>query len=388
MGAQDAASPPRRDGDADDGEHHRDGDEDLAVGRDLEAVGVALARPRDEHEEQHEVHDRAGHDVEPDAGHAGRRVDTGLLQEAQVERHPADVGGRDAVDERRRHLRFHVGDERQWLRDATRQADRGGDVRDQRHQDAHDEPRPIGVRQCREAVVDMGELREQHVEGGGERGDHHERPRPHAYEAFERRRLLAGDLGDLRAELAQERLRRVLAGRGREREGLEVRRRRREVVAARDSGPPTRRPVGAHDLGQRHQELGAVDRLQPGRRRFLAEAEVDHDRPPVGDEDVRGTEGTVREPGAVHHDRLRARPRRGASASISVRRQLVEPAPVDVVERERHRTVGQLGERLDGGDRHARFPREQQEEGLMLDVVVERRATGGLRSDCRSITVR
>ena len=164
MRAEDAASPSRRDGDADDGEHDRDDDEDLAVGRDLEAVGVALTRPRDEHEEQHDVHDRAGHDVEPDPGHAGRRVDAGLLQEPQVERHPADVGRRDAVDERRRHLRFHVGDERQRLRHATGQADRGGHVGHQRHQDAHDEPRPIGVRQRGEAVVDVGELREQHVE--------------------------------------------------------------------------------------------------------------------------------------------------------------------------------------------------------------------------------
>ena len=50
---------------------------------------------------------------------AGRRVDAGLLQEPQVERHPADVRRRDPVDERRRHLRFDVGDERQRLRDAA-----------------------------------------------------------------------------------------------------------------------------------------------------------------------------------------------------------------------------------------------------------------------------
>ena len=79
----------------------------------------------------------------------------------------------------------------------------------------------------------------------------------------------------------------------------------------------------------------------------------------------------MREASAVHHHHFV--PDRVEERGVDlVRRQLVEPAPVDIVECERHRTVGQFGERFDGGDRHARFAREQQQECLMFDVVVER----------------
>ena len=149
------------------------------------------------------------------------------------------------------------------------------------------------MRERLEAVVDVGELREQHVERAAvSAAIITKRAGPHADEALERRWLLTGDLGDLGAELLQERLRRLLARRGGERERLEVRRGGGEVVAAQTPGGRRDDRLGADDRGQRRQQLGAVDRLEPRRRRLLAEAEVDDDRPLVGDEDVRGAEAT------------------------------------------------------------------------------------------------
>ena len=55
-----------------------------------------------------DVDDAAGDDVEADAGDRFGRRDPGLLHVADVERHPADVGRRHAVDERRRQGDLHA----------------------------------------------------------------------------------------------------------------------------------------------------------------------------------------------------------------------------------------------------------------------------------------
>ena len=107
-----------------------------------------------------------GERVEPDAGHRLRRSDAGLLQEAHVERHPADVRRRHAVDERRRQLRLEVGTERRCSATppAMPIAPRrrcSSDITMQTTNHA-----PVRVPQRREAVADVGELREQHVERG------------------------------------------------------------------------------------------------------------------------------------------------------------------------------------------------------------------------------
>ena len=89
-----------------------------------EAGGVALPGPGEEHDQQPDVDDAAGDDVEPDAGHRLGRRDPGLLHEAHVERHAADVRRRDPVDERRRQRDLDGGHERQVLADAADHADR------------------------------------------------------------------------------------------------------------------------------------------------------------------------------------------------------------------------------------------------------------------------
>ena len=83
----------------------------------------------------------------PVTASAGR--DARLLHVADVERHPADVGRRDPVDERRRQLRLDGGHERQRLGDAADHADRGGDVGQHRHHDGDGEPPPVGRPQRR-----------------------------------------------------------------------------------------------------------------------------------------------------------------------------------------------------------------------------------------------
>jgi hypothetical protein len=68
--------------------------------------------------------------------------------------------------------------------------------------------------------------------------------------------------------------------------------------------------------------------------------------------------------------------------------ELVEPAPVDVLEGQRHRAVRQLHEGFDGGARHPRPRRQHEEEGLVLDVVGERRGrpvVAGIAEDDRPV---
>ena len=136
-------------------------------------------------------------DVEADPGHRFGGRDAGLLQVAHVERHAADVRGRDPVDERRRQLRLRRRHERQRLGTPPVEADRRRDVGETRHHDGNGEPRPVGRAERVEAVVDVGQLRQQEVEGAGERGDHHERPRPHPHEPLERFRFQPRRLADL-----------------------------------------------------------------------------------------------------------------------------------------------------------------------------------------------
>ena len=172
----------------------------------------------------------------------------------------------------------------------------------------------FGVRQRGEAVVDMGELREQHVEGGGQRRDHHERPRP----ARGRRRSSGGGSSPVISAICvrrsrQQRLRRPLAGRGRERERLEVRRgaargRRGSRLRAADATTGSAPTILASDTSSSARSIacsrGVADSSPKPRSITIG--------PPVGDEDVRGAEGAVREAGAVHHDHFVPRPRRGA----------------------------------------------------------------------------
>ena len=74
------------------------------------------------------MHDRARGRVQPHTGHGCRRVDARLLQEPHVQRHASDIGGCHAVDERRRHLRLGIGDERKMVGDTSRRRDRRRDV--------------------------------------------------------------------------------------------------------------------------------------------------------------------------------------------------------------------------------------------------------------------
>ena len=141
--------------------------------------------------------------VEADAGHRLGGRHARLLQEAHVERHAADVRRRDPVDERRRHLRLD-GRARTAAARARRRRrpTAAADVRQRRTSRRAPASHPqLAERRAREAVVDVGQLRQQDVEGAGEGGDHQERPGPHAHEPLERLRLRRRDRGDLVAEL-------------------------------------------------------------------------------------------------------------------------------------------------------------------------------------------
>ena len=59
-----------------------------------------MAGQGEEDDQQDQVSDGSHQGVDADRGDAGTGGDPGFLQEPGVQRHAADVGGRDPVDER------------------------------------------------------------------------------------------------------------------------------------------------------------------------------------------------------------------------------------------------------------------------------------------------
>ena len=286
--------------------------------------------------------DRAGHHVQAHAGDRGAGIDPGLLHEADVERHAADVGGGDPVDERRGELGHHRRDERQALGHATCHPDRGGHIGQPGHHDAHGHPCPVGRLHRPHAVVDVGELREKQVEGAGQDGHRHERPGPDAHEPLERRDLLARHLGGAGAELGQEPLRHLVSGRGRQRQGLEVRERGRQVLGVEHACGRRQGSLRSDERGEGREQLRPVDGLRSGRRRLLAEAEVDDRRPAGRHQDVARPQRAMREPGPV--DGRNLSPDRVEQRIVDlVGRQGVEQLAVDAFERQRDGAVARAG---------------------------------------------
>ena len=236
----------------------------------------ALAGPGEEDDQQHDVDDAAGEDVEPDAGHRLRRRDARLLQVAHVERHPADVGRRDPVDERRGQLGLRrSGTNGSALGHAADHADRRPRRRSRRTSRRRPASQPqFAERSASHAVVDVGELRQQEVEGAGERGDHDDRARPHPDEALERLGFLRrSPRRSRRASRLSSRLRGLPAGRRRERQRLQVRRRGGQLRPGRARGrrrrspPRTRRARRARRAARPGRSPAAGRPPAPRRRR-------------------------------------------------------------------------------------------------------------------------
>ena len=248
------------------------------------------------------------------------------------------------------------------------------DVREQRHHDAHDEPAQVGGAQGGEAVADVGELRQEDVERADERGDHEERPGPDADQTLERRRLLAG-------------------------------RRRRSRCAVRAAAPstpacesrPTAPAAGGRDAARARSSgpsTRAADATTRGRRPTSAASDASSSARSMAC--MRGVADSSPKPEVDDH-RLGRRPRgcsrraatgaRGGRGAVRrdlapdgveqvvvdlVGRQSRRAASVDVLHGERHRAVGQRGEHLEPAGSARRRCAQEQQEGLVLDVVLER----------------
>ncbi len=191
------------------------------------------------------------------------------------------------------------------------------------------QPPEVGGPQRVDAVADVGQLRQQHVERADERGDHQERARPHPDEPFERGRRLAG----------------------------RRRRCRRAARAAAPSTPACASPPTAPAVGGTGMRVGECVRSEhpgrrrdePARRRRARRATPAARRgrwpasapsptrspnprsmmtgPSAVDEDVRGAQGPVREARRVQRcdlapHRVEQRRRRSRSGV-----ELVEAAP-------------------------------------------------------------
>ena len=211
------------------------------------------------------------------------------------------------------------------------------------------------------------------------------RARAHADQALERFGFLLRRRGDLVAQVAEEALRGLAPGRRRQRQRLQVRGSGGQLLRGEHTGGGGRRFLRTDLLGERHEQLGPVDRLQSGVRRRLGGAEVDDHRTLVGDEDVRRPQGTVGDATAVH--RLRLAPD-GLDHRWIELLELVEPVSVDILHRDDHRSVGQRGQGLEIGAAHAAPAGEQEEQALVLDVALERcdgPLVGGVAQDRRAI---
>ena len=258
--------------------------------------------------------------------------------------------------------------------------DRGRHVGEHRQHDRAGEPRPVRRAEGIDALVDVRQLRQQHVERAGQGGDRHDGLRLHAHEPFERHRLATGRRGDLLACGPQHALRRGAPGTRRQGEGLQVGHGGGEVVGVEDARRGRDDGVGAHCCRERRDQLGPIDRLittAAGRR---GRAEVDdHDAALAvgarGDEDVGAAQRAVGEPGPVQRGDLRPDLVEQLVVEL-VGPEVGDAAAADVVGDEHHRGVRQRDHGIHRRAGHAATRREQEEQRLVLDLVAHGRRGG------------
>ena len=223
-----------------------------------------------------------------------------------------------------------------------------------------------------DAVAHVGELGQQHIERGGERGDHHQRPGPHTHQALERLGLDSRRGHDSVAQIGEQLLRRLLACCARERQRLEVRQRGRERASADRALRRGDDGCRADERAERDEQLRTVDRLEAGIGRLGTKSKVDHDRTIAGDEHIRCAQRAVRDARGVQRRDFAPHSVEQLRCEL-LRCQLVEPPAVDVLERERQRAVGQGAERLDLRTRHSGARREHEQQRFVLHIAFERR---------------
>ena len=267
-----------------------------------------------------------------------------------------------------------VGSERQRFRHASHRARRRRQSTSPPDRTmATSEPSPVRRPERDEAVADVGELREKDVERADQSGDRQEGSGADPHQPLEWHRRLPVIASTLeRSSFSSDlgrgpRVSRPTAPAA----GGTAAQWRRRPARARAPRQATA-GSGPDDARERRQQLGPVDRPasgalpSPGRIRSPP-APACRRRPARWRPVAHGAPDAVRAGSAP-------RPQT-ASSMLGVDGlgiELVEPPPVDVLEREGHRAVGQPRDDLDVRARHAALPGPQQEKGLMLDVLLQR----------------
>ena len=221
----------------------------------------------------------SGERVDPDGGHARRRLNAGFLQETHVQRHAAHVGRRYPVDERGGTLGQDGGPERHPDRDAAEQPDGAGQVGQRREGDGHQDPGPLGRLQRWQGVADLGQLGQQEVVRAGQRGDGQQGPRPHPLHADQLRAFHAAGRGGRGPGPGQQAVLLLDGAAGASGQGqrLQQRHRRRHPLGAQHLDRGGYGPVLADQGGQRREQFRHVQVHLPPRGGQLGEAEVgDH----------------------------------------------------------------------------------------------------------------
>ena len=227
-----------------------------------------------------------------------------LLQEPCVERHPAHVGRRHPVDERRCELGQHGRAERDMAGHRADQRHRAGHVGQRGQADDHRQPGPVRAAAAHASCCSPGR--------SAEAGSRRRRPARQSPAASAAAPAAAGrgpvSASSPLAAIAAARVRfsspswpLIRAGcwpRGRAAAAAAPRRRRRRApIAGSAAGDRT---VRADPARQRGEQLGHVDRPLAAGRGELGEAEVDQPGAPVlADHDVAAVQRPVRDPGLV-----------------------------------------------------------------------------------------
>ena len=147
------------------------------------------------------MHAEPGDRVEPDRRDRDRGVHTGLLQVPHVEREATHRRGRERARERGGDLREERRDDAEPVGDRAGDAERRAHVGEQRRRDDRHEPDPVGRFDLVDDARQVGQLRQQEVRDQDEHHDGEDRLAVDARERHELGLVDARALGDGPLEL-------------------------------------------------------------------------------------------------------------------------------------------------------------------------------------------
>ena len=340
-----------------------------------------MARPGEE-DHHHGQMDGEAHDaVDSDGSHARAGLNTTFLQVTRVQCHATDVGGGDAIDERRGGLSQHRRPEGEPLRHRAHDRDSTGHVGCRRQGDDQRQPCPVRRQDALPAAAHLCQLGKQEVERARRDGDGKQRPRADALDAGQFRFLAAPGRRSGRRPCPRQQAVMVGDGAARARrkcQRLQQRNGGRQIVRGDDCGCTRDGTVSTGDGAQRGQQLGGVKVHLALRRGQLGKAEVGEPWPARAvDHDVGRPQRTVRDLRLVQ--RINLFPQRPEQrVGEKLRPGPAERAAFHAFHCQQSGAIGGLDHLANSGHGHAGPLGHQCDERLVLDGLNERGSRPGI----------